>query len=138
MQKDEQQQEIVIQYASYTFSDQERSWTAMEREAFAIVWAVSTFRSYLLGKHFVVRTDNSAAATLKLAKQPKLQRWAMTLAEFDFEVRYRPGKWQTHVDALSRLPVEGNRSTDSAIEGFPDAASAFLIAYDQYIHPSLP
>ena len=126
MQKDEQQQEIVIQYASYTFSDQERSWTAMEREAFAIVWAVSTFRSYLLGKHFVVRTDNSAAATLKLAKQPKLQRWAVALSEYTYTVKHRPGKLHSHVDALSRLPVEGERQEGNDLDVPNATLAAFL------------
>ena len=29
-----------------------------------------------------------------------------SLEEFDFPVHHRPGKAQTHVDGLSRLPVE--------------------------------
>ena len=32
-------------------------------------------------------------------------RWSAALEEYDFTVRHRPGKIQTHVDGLSRLPV---------------------------------
>ena len=34
------------------------------------------------------------------------QRWSAALEEYDFTVRHRPGKIQTHVDGLSRLPVD--------------------------------
>ena len=34
-----------------------------------------------------------------------LHRWSAALEEYDFTVRHRPGKVQTHVDRLSRLPV---------------------------------
>ena len=34
-----------------------------------------------------------------------LHRWSAALEEYDFTVRHRPGKVQTHVDGLSRLPV---------------------------------
>ena len=34
-----------------------------------------------------------------------LHRWSAALEEYDFTVCHRPGKAQTHVDGLSRLPV---------------------------------
>ena len=34
-----------------------------------------------------------------------LHRWSAALEEYDFAVRHRPGKVQTHLDGLSRLPV---------------------------------
>ena len=34
-----------------------------------------------------------------------LHRWSAALEEYDFTVHHRPGKVQTHVDGLSRLPV---------------------------------
>ena len=35
-----------------------------------------------------------------------LHRWSAVLEEYDFTVKHRPGKAQTHVDGLSRLPVD--------------------------------
>ena len=128
MQQDKEGRENVIQYASYTFSTQERKWITMEKEAFAMVWAVTTFRTYLLGHRFVIRTDNSAASTLRMSKQPKLQRWAIILAEFEYTVEHRPGKRHSHVDALSRLPVEFSRSECKDQELFPTGATFFTVA----------
>ena len=34
-----------------------------------------------------------------------LHRWSAALEEYDFTVHHRPGKVQTHVDGLNRLPV---------------------------------
>ena len=59
-QLDEEGKEIVVQYASYTFTGAEQRWPIMEKEAYAVVWAINVFRSYLLGRKFTVRTDNSA------------------------------------------------------------------------------
>ena len=53
-------QERVIAYASYTLSQRERNYSAIEKEAFAIIFVVKHFRVYLLGKKFRVITDNNA------------------------------------------------------------------------------
>ncbi|KAJ1153917.1 hypothetical protein NDU88_006675 [Pleurodeles waltl] len=36
----------------------ERRWSAIEREAFAVVWALKKLRLYLFGAHFRVQTDH--------------------------------------------------------------------------------
>ena len=105
MQVTEEGEEVVIQYASYTFSGAEVRWPIMEKEAYAVVWAVSTFRSYLLGSPVTIRNDNSAVSTLKTAKHAKLKRWAIMMEEFEYTIVHRAGKLQSHVDALSRLPT---------------------------------
>ena len=35
----------------------------------------------------------------------KLARWGIALAELDLEIKYRPGRVNTHADALSRAPL---------------------------------
>ena len=135
IQLDESDNEYVIQYISCTFNDTQRRWPIVEREAYAIVWAITTFRSYLLGMHFIVRTDNSAAAAIKTARQPKLQRWCVTLAEYDFTIEYRSGKRHTHVDALSRLSVNDERGVGAPHIDLPSEATVDA-AYPQ--HHTLP
>ena len=138
MQRTSEGREVVIQYASYTFSEVERRWPAMEKEAYAVVWAVTTFRAYILGQPVIIRTDNTSAATLKKAKHAKLQRWAMTLEDFDYELQYRPGKKQSHVDALSRLPTKTPRLPAPEAADLHPAATAFLAETRPQQHPSLP
>ena len=56
---------------------------------------------------FEVYTNHYALQWLKTMRTGSalLHRWSAALEEYDFTVRHRPGKVQTHVDGLSRLPV---------------------------------
>ncbi|MCG8112563.1 MAG: hypothetical protein N0E59_17555, partial [Candidatus Thiodiazotropha taylori] len=51
--------------------------------------------------------DHSALKSLMKTKEPEGQqaRWIETLAEYDFEVKHRPGKRHGNADALSRAPT---------------------------------
>ena len=61
-----------------------------------------------MGMPFEVFTDHYALQWLKTMRTGSalLHRWSAALEEYDFTVRHRPGKIQTHVDGLSRLPVD--------------------------------
>ena len=56
---------------------------------------------------FEAFTDHYALQWLKTMRTGSvlLHRWSAALEEYDFTVCHRPGKAQTHVDGLSRLPV---------------------------------
>jgi len=72
-----------------------------------VVAALKAFRVYLLGIKFAV-TDCSAirATASKRDIQPRVARWWVYLQDFNFEIIYRPGAQGTHVDYLSRNPLE--------------------------------
>ncbi|PKI60465.1 hypothetical protein CRG98_019119 [Punica granatum] len=73
-------------------------------EMTAVVHCLRTWRHYLLGSKFVVRTDNIATSYFQTQKKlsPKQARWQDFLAEFDFMMEYKPGKTNAVADALSR------------------------------------
>ena len=66
---------------------------------------------------FEVFTDHYALQWLKTMRtlSALLHRWSVALEEYDFTVRHRPGKIQTHVDGLSRLPVGPAPSEDALL-----------------------
>ena len=45
-----------------------------------------------------------------------LHRWSAALEEYDFTVKHRPGKSQTHIDALSRLLVDPPPPEDNVLQ----------------------
>ena len=100
--------ERIICCTSRALNKAEKSYPATKLECLAIVWAVAKFRPYLMAMPFEVFTDHYALQWLKTMRTGSalLHRWSAALEEYDFTVRHRPGKIQTHVDGLSRLPVD--------------------------------
>jgi len=98
--------EKVVAYYSKSLSQQERNYCTTRKEMLALVKAVKNFRYYLLGKHFIARTDHSALQWLTSFKEPEGQvaRWLEQLQEYDFQVRHRKGVAHSNADALSRRP----------------------------------
>ena len=100
--------ERIICCASRSLNQAEKAYPATKLECFAIVWAVAKFRPYLMALSFEVYTDHYALQWLKTMRTGSalLHRWSAALEEYNYVVKHRPGKIQTHVDGLSRLPVE--------------------------------
>lgn len=98
--------ELPIAYASRTLSDAENRYSTIEKECLAIVYCLSHFRQYLYGRKFTVITDHRPLVWLHSIKDPssRLWKWRLRLSEYEFEIRYKPGKVNSNADALSRNP----------------------------------
>ena len=104
-QRDKSGNERVISYASRALSEREKAFSATEKEALAVVFALEQFRVYLLGVHFLLVTDHSALQWLhSIEPKGRIARWVMQLQEYSFTVRHKPGKLHSNADSLSRLP----------------------------------
>ena len=66
-------------------NETERWYTVQEKEMTASVPCLRTWRHYLLGSKFVVKTDNVATSYIQSQKKITLKqgRWQDFLAEFD-------------------------------------------------------
>ena len=98
--------ERPIAYASRGLSATERLYPAHKLEFLALKWAVTEkFADYLYGHTFTVYTDNNPLTyVLTSAKLDATgHRWLAALATYDFDIKYKPGRNNSDVDALSRL-----------------------------------
>ena len=98
-----------IAYASRSLNNAERNYTSHKLEFLALKWAVTEkFHEYLYGakETVTVYTDNNPLTyILTSAKLDATgHRWVADLANYNFNILYRPGKDNKDADALSRRP----------------------------------
>lgn len=99
-------EERVIAYGSRVLTKQERRYCITRRELLAVVHFVKTYRHFLVGKEFKLRTDHASLRWIKSFKEPEgqLARWLETLDTYNMTLEHRPGKKHINADALSRGP----------------------------------
>ena len=100
------QDQRPVAFFSQTLGPQARLKSIYEKELMAIVLAVVKWRSYLIGRRFVVRTDQQS---LKFLLEQRVigveyQKWITKLMGYQFDIQYRTGASNRVADALSRIP----------------------------------
>jgi hypothetical protein len=99
--------EVVLAYGSRLLTRTERDYCVTKKELLAAVYGLKTYRQYLLGRSFILRTDHSALKWLRRTPEPLAQqaRWLSFIEQFGpFEIRHRPGVRHGNADAMSRRP----------------------------------
>ncbi|CAK1599244.1 unnamed protein product [Parnassius mnemosyne] len=97
----------VVDYFSKLTASAESKYHSYELETLAVVKSLQHFRQYLIGKSFEIVTDCNALKMTQRKKdlQPRVARWWIYMQDFDFSLEYRKGTLMSHVDYLSRNPV---------------------------------
>ena len=91
-------------YLSKKLNKAEQNYSSRDREALAVVYALTKLESYLLQKPFVLYSDHQSLIYLQTQKDLKGRdwRWQEIISKYDFEQRYRKGDTMLVPDALSR------------------------------------
>ncbi|OIV89032.1 hypothetical protein TanjilG_01655 [Lupinus angustifolius] len=98
------QQSRPLAFWSQGLSLRAQQKSVYERELMALVQAIQRWRHYLLGRHFIVKTDQKSLKFLtdqRLFTEEQF-KWAVKLIGMDFEIQFKPGKENQVADALSR------------------------------------
>ena len=127
--------ERPVGFVSRTLSETERKYSQIEKEALACVVGVTRFHAFLWGHHFTLQTDHKPLlALLNRGKvipsqaANRIQRWAWTLAAYEYSLAWRRSEQHSNADALSRLSIKEipQRTTTPTevvlmVEGLSDA-----------------
>ena len=118
VQKNEDGKIHPIQYNSRKMNKSERKYSACEREALAVIFALNKFRVYLLSSTpLKLGTDHQALsyAFCKKDIHGRLAHWLDFLAEYDFTVEYHRGSANSAAGYLSR--IQHRNSDNSTFQG---------------------
>ena len=116
----------VVAYASRNCSAAEAKLGPTDGELLALVYALEKFHPYIAGSKVVVVTDHAALVHLQEARNrnPKLARWAMRLASYDFTVKHRAGHLHSNADGLSRCRAAASPDTPQPDQTGVEVAAA--------------
>lgn len=120
-QLDNEGNKRVVAFTSRTLRGPEKRYFATEKEALAVIHAVQKFRTYLIARPFTIWSDNKSLSFIRQCKlqSGRIARWILLLQQYNFSIKFCPGKNNIVADALSRAPLG---------EGKPDAGQPFTIA----------
>ncbi|XP_065074578.1 uncharacterized protein K02A2.6-like [Ochlerotatus camptorhynchus] len=98
----------AIQHASRSLTPAEKGYGQPEKEA--LIYAVTKFHKYLVGRRFTLLTDHNPLLSIFGSKKGiplhtanRLQRWALMLLNYDFDIRHVSTNDFGCADMLSRL-----------------------------------
>eukprot|EP00116_Pleurobrachia_bachei_P000433 sb/3460695/ len=126
MQEGEDGKMHPIHYGSKMFNPSQLHWPSFVKEFHAAYWAITRMRFYLFGRRFVLHTDCKAMSFgtfLKKTTANAIIRWSMQLSEYEFDIKFIPGKENVVSDFLSRpaLPNSSSGLYDYIKQGIEDA-----------------
>lgn len=117
-QEDEKGNSKPVAYFSKKLSEAQKKKKAIYLECLAIKEAVKYWQHWLLGKEFLVHSDHKPLENLNIKARTNEELGDLTyyLSQYNFKVKYNPGKSNQEADCLSRNPVlESNENSDDIL-----------------------
>ncbi|XP_055623100.1 uncharacterized protein K02A2.6-like [Toxorhynchites rutilus septentrionalis] len=100
----------AISYATRSLTPAESNYSQIEKEGLALIFAVTRFHRMIFGRKFTLETDHKPLLAIFGSRKGipvytanRLQRWALTLLLFDFNIQYVKTESFGYADILSRL-----------------------------------
>ena len=111
-----------IAHSSKSLTHTELKYSQIEKEALAIIFAVKKFHKMSYGRQFTLNTDHKLLISIFGSKKGipvytanRSQRWATTLLDYNFSIKYQSGSKIGQADALSRLISSNQKAPEDIV-----------------------
>ena len=103
--QEHENEKFPVSYASRKLLDREKSYSVIEKECLAIIWAIQKFEAYLYGNEFDLETDHQSLTYMQRTKvaNNRVMRWSLALQPYRFRLVSIKGSDNVGADVLSRL-----------------------------------
>ena len=98
---DNKEQSVAL--VSKSLNDTQFKWSILQKEAYAIFYALKKLRAILRDRHFTIQCDNRGYVFLRTDSNPMVHRWLVDTQEFDYSIEDILGKNNPVADGFSRL-----------------------------------
>ena len=133
-----QEVETPIGFISKSLDDVQRRWSTIEKEAYAIFYAVMKWEHHLRDIHFTLQTDHRNLTFINVDLKQKVQRWKLAIQEYDFDLQYLKGELNIIADGMSRhCPNNGHgdeTNTDKIIQNLNKICTARNRTHDSVLN----
>ena len=94
-----------LAFISKALAPKHQCLSVYEKELLAIVYAVTKWHHYLMGRHFSIKTDHQSLKHLfqQRITFPGQHSWLTKLMEYDYDISYKKEKETVATDALSKV-----------------------------------
>ena len=89
-----------------------------------MIFGLGKLHKFVYGRHVKIITDHKPLITLfgehkhiPVIISPRIQRWAITLSNYNYSIEYKHGKYISEADCLSILPLNDTPREDVPIPG---------------------
>lgn len=92
-----------IAYYSKLLGPRTQNKSIYEKELMSICLAIKKWKYYLMGRHFIVRTDQQSLCYLTQQREvdSEYHKWMTKLMGYSFSIQFKPGQANQVADALS-------------------------------------
>jgi len=124
--------ERPVMFMSKGLSPSEIKWKTIDKECYAIAYALYKFKHLLQSVHFTLRTDHNNLIYLRDSKSERVQRMKADIQEYDFDIEHIDGVRNIAADAFSRIVELDNEQLNALDTDIISAISSDTIPRDKY------
>lgn len=104
-QVDDRGRDCPIAFSSKKLSDSERKWSVIEKEAYAIIFALKQYDYFIFGNKIELYTDHNPLTYIVncTPKSAKLTRWCLGMQRWNVTIKYKNTRANVVADCLTRV-----------------------------------